>query len=376
MKDQLAANDTQPRPTFLGMDRRVIVLIIVIKAVVLIFGVVVFLMIHGEPPTGILSVWTRWDAEQYVAIARDGYQATAAQRFSLVFYPLFPWLTKFVALAVRDYPASAILVSTFASIAAGLLLWRLVRLDFSDHIADNAVRFVFIFPTSYFLHIGYTESLFLALVTGSLLMARREKWWLAGVLGALACLTRANGVVLIPALAVEAVQQYRAIRKWSWGWLWIAFVALGVGGYMLLNFYVTGDPFKFLVFQRENWHKSLAWPWVGISGKFQTFSLQSPRVHMEAIQEIFFVVLGLVATIWSIAKLRAAYGVWMAGNWLLFVSTSLILSVPRYTLVMFPLFIMFANLARRFAWKVVITMWSVGFLIFFSIRFVRGLWAF
>jgi hypothetical protein len=198
MKDQVAPNDTQPRPTFLGMDRRVIVLIFVIKAIILIFGVVVFLMIHGEPPTGILSIWTRWDAEQYIAIARDGYQATVAQRFSLVFYPLFPWLTRFVALAVRDYPASAILVSTFASIAAGLLLRQLVRLDFSDHIANKAVWFLFIFPTSYFLHIGYTESLFLALATGSFLTARRERWWLAGVLGAMACLTRANGVILIP----------------------------------------------------------------------------------------------------------------------------------------------------------------------------------
>lgn len=373
---QVAAKNTQPRSTFLGMDRRVLALILVIKAVVLIFGILVFLIVAGEPPAGFLSIWTRWDAEQYIAIARDGYQATVAQRFSLVFYPLFPWLTRFVALAVRNYPASAILVSTFASFAAGLLLWRLVRLDFSDHIADNAIWFLFIFPTSYFLHIGYTESLFLALVSGSFLMARREKWWLAGVLGALACLTRANGVILIAALAVEAFQQYRAIRKWSWSWIWIAFVALGAGGYLLLNLYVAGDAFKFLVFQRENWHRSLAWPWVGIIGKFQTYPLLSPRIHMEVIQEIVFVALGLVATIWSIAKLRAAYGIWMAGNWLLFVSTSLILSVPRYTLVMFPLFIMFANLAQRFAWKVVITVWSVVFLAFFSIRFVLGGWAF
>lgn len=89
MKDQVAANGSQPRPTFLGLDRRVIVLIIVIKAIVLVFGIVVFLMIHGEPSTGILSVWTRWDAEQYIAIARDGYQATVAQRFCSSFIHCF-----------------------------------------------------------------------------------------------------------------------------------------------------------------------------------------------------------------------------------------------------------------------------------------------
>ena len=41
--------------------------------------------------------------------------------------------------------------------------------------------FLLIFPTAYFLHIGYTESLFLALVLGSFLAARTDRWWLAGL---------------------------------------------------------------------------------------------------------------------------------------------------------------------------------------------------
>jgi len=41
-------------------------------------------------------------------------------------------------------------------------------------------------------------------VLGSVFAARKERWWLAGALGAFSWMTRANGIVLLPTLAVEA----------------------------------------------------------------------------------------------------------------------------------------------------------------------------
>jgi hypothetical protein len=66
----------------------------------------------------------------------------------------------------------------------------------------------------------------------------------------------------------------------------------------------------------------------------------------------------------------------MAANWLLFVSTSFILSVPRYTLVMFPLFILMALAARAWWAQILFTVWSVLYLALFASLFVRGWWAF
>ena len=54
----------------------------------------------------------------------------------------------------------------------------------------RSVWFLLIFPTAYFLHVGYSEALFLALALGSILAARGERWWLAGVLGAFCWMTR------------------------------------------------------------------------------------------------------------------------------------------------------------------------------------------
>ena len=156
------------------------------------------------------------------------------------------------------------LISTLASIAAGILLYRLVQLDFSRATASLAVWFLFIFPTSYFLHIGYTESLFLMLALGCVLAARTGRWVLAGLLGALACLTRAPGLVLVPALLIEAGHQYRTTRRWNWQWLCVAIVPLGFVGYLLLNYHAAGDPFAFLPIRKEFYHISLAPPWTGV----------------------------------------------------------------------------------------------------------------
>ena len=74
--------------------------------------------------------------------------------------------------------------------------------------------------------------------------------------------------------------------------------------------------------------------------------------------------------------LRPSYAVWMALNWLLFASQSWDISAPRYTLMMFPLFILLARLARRRAWDAAITVWSLLWLGLFASEFVRGHWAF
>ncbi len=223
--------------TEMPLDRRwsdwsVLALILGIKVLVLIFGVVVYTVWANKAPVGFygwMEIWNHWDGPHYLDIARDGYVTQGDQRNWIVFYPLYPWAIRLFTLVLRNALLSAFVVSALASVVAGLLLSRLTELDFDRAVSRSAVWFMFIFPTSYFFHIGYTESLFLALALGSFLAARRRAWWLAGVVGALACLTRVNGLVLIPALACEAFLQYRndGRRRLRAEWLWIAFIGSG-----------------------------------------------------------------------------------------------------------------------------------------------------
>lgn len=361
-------------------DRSLLGTILAVKGLILLLGALSFQAYTNQRIgswRGWLEIWNRWDAPHYLDLAQYGYQPSGEIGLFLVFYPLFPWLTRLVGLLTGDMLVGAFIVSTLASLLVGLLMQRLAGLDDPPELARQAVWFLLIFPTSYFLHIGYTESLFMALMLGCFLAARTNCWLLAGVLGALACLTRINGLLLIPALAVEALLQYRATRRWQWSWLSIGLVGLGFAGYLLLNYSVTGDPLRFLEIQRGHWYKSLAAPWVGIEGVLRSITDRPPsEAHMLGIQELIFIVLGAVATLVCCFRLRPSYSVWMAGNWLLFTSTSFIMSVPRYTLTLFPIYILFAHAAQNRRWSTIITTWSLLFMGLFISLFVQNRWAF
>ena len=384
-------NATAPTPTLrehnqpllLRLRRhewRIISLVISIKALLFLFAGQSYQVLQDQRLGGLrarLEIWNRWDALNYQKIARFGYSATGELKPLLVFYPLYPWTVRFFAFFTRDYLLSAFIVSTVASLVAAIVLLRLVELDYSKELAQRAVWFLFIFPTSYFLHIGYTESLFLMLAISCVYAARKQRWFGAAMFGALACLTRANGLVLAPVLVMEAAQRYRITRRWEARWLYIPLIGLGFGGYLLLNKHVTGDPFAFTSLMQQFFGKSLSSPLTGIDNAIGSVMIRAPgEAELIGMQEVIFITLGLVCTIVSWIKLRPAYSVWMTGNWLLFVSVSFVLSVPRYTLIMFPVYILFSLLAARRVWFAVITVWSILYLSFFSSMFAWGHWAF
>ena len=256
-----------------------------------------------------------------------------------------------------------------------IVLLRLVELDYSKELAQRAVGSCFISDQLLSAHWLHRESVSL-LALSSVYSARKERWLMAGVFGALTCLTRANGLILLPVLTMEVAQQYWTTRRWRWQWSWIALTGLGFGGYLLLNRQVTGNAFAFTSVMKQFFFKSLSSPLTGIDSVLGALSRAPAEAEMVGTQELIFIALGLVCTIVSWKKLRLSYSVWMTGNWLLFVSVSFVLSVPRYTLTMFPIFILFAMLGVRRIWMAAISFWSILYLALFVGLFVWGRWAF
>jgi hypothetical protein len=379
-------------------DRLLVGVTLALKLGVLVIGSLAYAWLSGGfDARGALEVWNRWDAPHYLDLVVFGYRATdAGDLFGpngyrsvypgdlplyIVFYPLFPWLATAVNAVVGDPLLSALLVSTAASLVVAPLMYRLVRHDEPPGVALRAAWFLLVFPTAYFLHIGYTESLFLALVLGSFLAARAERWWVAGLLGGLAALTRINGLVLLLALPAEAFTQWlgapRPERRVRPEWLAIGLVAVGFAAYLALNQVVYGDPFEFLRVQRDHWFKEAAPPWEAISTAFGWFRAEElESVILYAILELGFAALGLAAVVAAAFRLRPAYFAWMAGNWLLFTSTSFLLSVPRYTLTLFPFMILMALVARRTWVLALLSLVSLAGFVVFAARFALGAWAF
>jgi hypothetical protein len=324
---------------------------------------------------GWIDLWNRWDADQYLKLAKFGYVTTS--NWKAWFYPLYPWCVRVVAFFNGNYLVSALIVSFVALLVAAVLLRRLVMVDFSEKIALRSVWFFLIFPTAYFLHAPYTESLFLALALGSILAARQDRWWVAGTLGAFAWMTRANGLVLLPTLAAEAAYQCWKTKRWNWRWAWIALVPIGFAVYLFLNWRVTGDPFTAFRMRSKMSYTSFDWPWRGLRGALGIMmGWKAGDAEMVGTQEFVFGMIGLICAIVSWIKLRPVYAIYMTVNWLLFASVTFLESMPRYTLTMFPIFILFGLLGENRFWRAAITVWSLLFLALFASLFVRGGWAF
>src|SRR5262245_60865071 len=173
-------------------DKQIVLLVLALKVLVLYLAVLSVGTLFDQYESW-RTLWNRWDASHYLSLAEKGYTDTGEGRFSIVFYPLYPWLVRVVAFVFQNYFGAALVVSGVASLFAGVLLRRLTLLDHPENVARLSVWFLLIFPTAYFLHIGYTESVFLTLVLGSLVAARKQWWAWAGILGAFASLTRING---------------------------------------------------------------------------------------------------------------------------------------------------------------------------------------
>lgn len=315
-----------------------------------------------------ISPWVRWDGDHYIEIAKNGYVTSGEQALFIVFYPLYPLLIKLIALVLGNFQLSAILISLIFSLVASVLLYEVALLDFDVKVGEKSVVLLNLFPTSYFLQASYTESLFLSLTLLSYFLFRTRKTLISGIFGTLSSLTRVNGLLLIPFIFFE---KGRIKEKIALSTLTI----IGFLIYLFINFINFHDAFYFTRPLYSNWYKHFEWPWIsfiqGING-IRSINNTTDFVYMF---EYVFIVFTLILGVLTFLKLKKSYGVYILLNLILATSTSFILSIPRYVLVLFPIYILLAKFSNRYLFISLLLVF-IPLLLFFSSLYLRGQWAF
>jgi hypothetical protein len=332
----------------------------------------------GYLANAVVSPLARWDSVWYLTIARSGY---AHIRERMAFFPLYPGLMHVLGWIVRSQLVAGVLISLVSFTVALYLIQKLVALDFDEEVATTTVLLIAFCPVSFFFSAVYTESLFLALSVGSIYAARRERWALCGALGFLAAISRNGGIVLIVPTAVIYFYGAREAPLMHWGAearrglvrllpryrpradvLWLALIPAGLGGYLAYLGIRYGDtlaPFNV----ESAWYRHSTFPlttvWDGARQAWHGLRqlLQGPvppirvpayaqDVISAALQDIYlflFLVLGVIGLIYVLWQLGAAYGLYTLALLVLAladpVSLQPLASLPRYELVIFPLFI-------------------------------------
>ena len=316
----------------------------------------------------VTDVWARWDSVWFLRIAEHGYNAASGA--ASAFYPVYPLTVAGLGrVFFGHYVLAGILISLVAAFGSFLLLYQLTEERLGADGARRAVLYLAFFPFALFLQAVYSESLYLLLTLAAFALAERRRFLPAGLAAGLALLTRPTGIALLPALALLAWRERHRLRALGS----LAIAPLLFCAYPLYLWQAEGDPWAFVRAQRL-WsrHLSPAGPFGGIwdglragwAGVEQLASGSHTHVYWTAVQDtdpiraatinlenLAFLVLFVVLTVIAWRRFGSPYGLFAALSLAIPLCVPShrwpLLSMPRFGLTIFPLFLALAVVGRR-----------------------------
>jgi hypothetical protein len=354
----------------------------------------------------LLQPWRNWDGHWFSLIAQAGY----FERPTTAFFPLYPLLLRGTNWFLDgQIELAGVLISHLALLGALALLYQLVQLDFSRAVARRTLLYIALFPTAFYFGAVYSESLFLLVSVGSIYAARRDRWWIAGLLGFLAALTRSQGILLLIPLAILFVrQQGWNPRGWRANPISMALVPAGLMAYMAYLRRQFDDPLV-MVSAQKGWDRYSANPietmqagikavngcavrdWnAGVNFCWSDEIVQHPGIATlrdlnwrwafsesnttELVATIFLFVVAIAA----FRYVPLAYSSYLAAGVILPLwspsAVHPLMSMHRFALVLFPVFIVLARFGKWRPVHAAIIVVSAILLAFFTIQFASWLW--
>jgi hypothetical protein len=298
--------------------------------------------------TGLRDHLVAWDAISYLSIAAHGYPAQLDYRDA--FLPGFPLLVRAVTVVTRDGVSASWIVN---AIAETIALWYLTRLVLGERdraAATFSVWLIALAPTALFLIAPFSESTFIASAAASLYYARAGDSRKAIIAAAFACAFRLTGLALIPALAVEQ------LRRTGWRprpeMLLVLLAALPLVLYGLYMQVHIGDALALLHADHlPAFGLQPTPPWAGFAATWHTLiSTTNGETRSIFAREVAYGLLGFVlcAGMWASARIPRSLALYCTIAWLMTASLPFWRSQPRYSLALFPVVLLVADLTQRF----------------------------
>jgi hypothetical protein len=329
---------------------------------VLVAGYVAVLLVGFDPlPTeqaawrvsshDLLNLLARWDAFWYVDIVTRGYHWDPASLLqqNTVFFPAYPALIGLLSIVLgHQVLLAGLLVSLGAFLAALVYLYRLASGELGDEAARATIWLLATYPFAVFFSAVYTESLVLLAAVACVFHIKREEWLATAAWGLLAGLTRPNGCLLSLPLAWLAFERLRTtwppppnVGRVAKFLVAAAAPSIGMLAYSAYLGWTVGEPMAWVKGQA-------AW---GVLSKGMVTAID-PRygpplpwrysdipVHIgNALAALF----ALAAIVPIGRRLGVAYAILVGVSIVPPVLTHGVLSIGRFTSVLFPLFMWLA----------------------------------
>lgn len=313
----------------------------------------------------ILEQYMKWDANNYIRIATGGYSyyAPTGEYSTLAFFPLYPWLIKLFSFIFQDLRISGLILSFLLYSASCSVLYKLFTIDYNKNTAVRAIIYMSVFPHALFFGTIMNESMLLFTSAVTLYYIREHKWYLVGIFGALAALSRMAGILLAIPAAVEWLEEYKIFEKlknkdiktvWKLFYgkgLWIFLMLLGTGIYLFCNYKTTGDWFKFLEYQETIWNNGSTYFGSCINMIFQrACSADEANRFSIWIPEILSIAFVTAALVYGLRRSRNMYSAFLAVYIIINAGFKWPISVARYMACAIPAFLFLSDFSERHKW--------------------------
>jgi hypothetical protein len=322
--------------------------------------------------SNLIDMHNRWDSYWYLDIVKNGYYLPKDNTLAnVVFFPLYPALIKTLGtILLGNFVLAGWILSMSFLLASCIYFYKFVKEFHPEIEPELPILLMLIFPTAFFFNVVYTESIFLFLTIATFYYTFRKNFYLAGLIAFLGALTHSNGVFLaLPILwkIVELNGWKNLIAPRNWKRLIpVVFAPLGSFAFIFYDYIKFGDPMLFFKIQSA-WGRSFTINW----DHFSFFSNPSiANMGIDVFLAIF--IISAVVVVWK--KLSPLYAVFMSTTLIAAFTSGTLMSVGRYSIVMFPLFILLAKIKN----KLVLQAWILLSTLFFAldiILWVNNYWA-
>lgn len=302
----------------------------------------------------VIKAWSNFDGVHYLNIASDGY-ITGGR-----FFPLFPLVLRVLSLDAFNFPLTfiiSLILPNLIFIGALIMLIKLLKLDYPSKISDKTILYLILFPVSFFFISVYSEGLFLLLTLMCFYFSRKRKWYLAALSAMFLTASRLVGIVIVPALIFEYLITEKPKNFKSWFILFTisAISALGLVAYSVFNYFHWGNFLHFIAAQGELNN--------GRSTSGFVFPLQTIYRYLKilislplnlfewwiALLELSSFIFGAVLLVIAwIKKVRLSYLIFGALAFLFPTLSGTFSGLPRYLLVIFPIFLTLALIENKY----------------------------
>jgi hypothetical protein len=317
------------------------------------------------PQNGMATIVSNYDGPLYLVAAKTLYnkplieanfQFPLPTEYYTAHFPLFPLLIKLVGVII-NYPYAMLIVTISSSILATYFFIKLISL-YVDKKNIIFMTFLFsIFPARWLIvrSVGSADPLFIASIVASLYYFKNKKYWLAGLWGAIAQITKSPGILLFVSYLVFLIipivknKFFMPTKKWFESLNFkktfpIFLIPLAL--ILVFTFYkITQGDFRAYFHSGDNIH--LIFP------PFSVFNYSAPWVGTFWLEEIIFIyLLGTIGVCRLFQKKEFELGIFST---IFFLLTLFIAhrDLMRYSLPLIPLmFVAFSDTLIKKEFKI------------------------